>query len=122
MDWKDLAPWLALAITLALSILVPLFTQIANNKFQLKMYKEQNNKKNITYEKFLTHVGEFIGSGYIDKMEKAIASIHNLYVYAPEEWWTDLDKLCDYLRNSKYDEAIIVFRKLTKNISKELNK
>lgn len=52
MDWKDLAPWLALAITLALSILVPLFTQIANNKFQLKMYKEQNNKKILLMKNF----------------------------------------------------------------------
>lgn len=31
MGWKDLAPWIAIAITLALSILVPLFTQMANN-------------------------------------------------------------------------------------------
>ena len=31
MELKDLAPWIAIAFTLALSILVPLFTQIANN-------------------------------------------------------------------------------------------
>ena len=37
MEWKDLAPWIAIAITLALSILVPFFTQIANNKHQRKM-------------------------------------------------------------------------------------
>ncbi|MBO5850993.1 MAG: hypothetical protein J6R29_01525 [Clostridia bacterium] len=41
MDWKDLAPWIAIAITLALSILVPFFTQIANNKHQRKMQKEK---------------------------------------------------------------------------------
>ena len=41
MEWKDLAPWIAIAITLALSILVPFFTQIANNKHQRKMQKEK---------------------------------------------------------------------------------
>lgn len=32
MAISELAPWIAIAITLALSILVPLFTQIANKK------------------------------------------------------------------------------------------
>ena len=41
MEWKDLAPWIAIAVTLILSILVPLFTQIANNKHQRKMQKEK---------------------------------------------------------------------------------
>lgn len=30
---EELASWIAIAFTLALSILVPLFTQIANNRF-----------------------------------------------------------------------------------------
>lgn len=37
MKATDIAPWIAIAVTLILSILVPLFTQIANNKFQLKL-------------------------------------------------------------------------------------
>ena len=41
MEWKDLAPWIAIAFTLALSILVPLFTQIANNRHQRKMQREK---------------------------------------------------------------------------------
>ena len=41
MEWKDLVPWIAIAITLALSILVPFFTQIANNKHQRKIQKEK---------------------------------------------------------------------------------
>lgn len=44
MEWKDLAPWIAIAITLALSILVPLFTQIANNRFQLKLEKQREEQ------------------------------------------------------------------------------
>ena len=41
----ELAPWIAIAFTLALSILVPLFTQIANNRFQLKMQKNKEEKR-----------------------------------------------------------------------------
>ena len=41
MTWETLAPWIAIAFTLALSILVPLFTQIANNRHQRKMLQEQ---------------------------------------------------------------------------------
>ena len=40
MTLENLTPWIAIAITLALSILVPLFTQIANNRFQHKKAKE----------------------------------------------------------------------------------
>ena len=41
MEWKDLAPWIAVAFSLGLSILVPLFTQMANNRHQRKMQKEK---------------------------------------------------------------------------------
>ena len=62
MTWENLAPWIAIAFTLALSILVPLFTQIANNKHQRKMQKEQreyeqSQRKRQVYEKFLTTMG-----------------------------------------------------------------
>ena len=66
MTWETLAPWIAIAFTLALSILVPLFTQIANNRFQLRMQKnrdEQNRRNSVFEEKrriysdFLNNVG-----------------------------------------------------------------
>lgn len=49
MTINNLAPWIAIVVTSILSILVSLFTQIANNRFQLKMKEieietEQNNK------------------------------------------------------------------------------
>ena len=63
MEWKDLAPWIAIAITLALSILVPFFTQIANNKHQRKMQKEklefeQSQNKLKVFENFF-HLFKF---------------------------------------------------------------
>ena len=61
MEWKDLAPWIAIAITLALSILVPFFTQIANNKHQRKMQKEklefeQSQNKIKVFQNFLLDI------------------------------------------------------------------
>ena len=67
MEWKDIAPWIAIAVTLILSILVPLFTQIANNRHQRKMQKEkfeyeQSQKRTEAYESFLLSVGGIITS------------------------------------------------------------
>lgn len=39
MEWGELTPWITISITLAISILVPLFTQIANNCHQRKMQR-----------------------------------------------------------------------------------
>lgn len=39
MKATDIAPWIAIAVTLILSILAPLFTQIANNKSKVVALK-----------------------------------------------------------------------------------
>ena len=131
MDWKDLAPWLALAVTLALSILVPLFTQIANNKFQLRMYKskieeekklEETKKVIDAYESFITNVGECVGRASNQVLNSAIAHIHKLYLYCPCEWWVELDSLCDFVRAYRWDDATKIYRDLVKKIAKELEK
>lgn len=131
MDLKDLTPWLALAVTLALSILVPLFTQIANNKFQLKMYKskieeekklEETKKIIDAYESFITNVGECIGRANNQVLNSAIAHIHKLYLYCPCEWWVELDSLCDFVRAFRWDDATKIYRDLVKKIAKELEK
>ena len=92
MELKDLAPWIAIAITLALSILVPLFTQIANNRHQRKMrYDEikydEANKKRIVYEDFLLKVGAVVADASHDNLTQAGAIIKQMYIYSPEEWW-----------------------------------
>ena len=130
MEWKDLAPWIAIAITLILSILVPLFTQIANNSHQRKMQREkfeyeQKQKKIKAFEAFLLDVGAVVTiSSYAgdEQIVKAGASLHQLYLYAPSEWWENLDLLANYIEKSKWDEAIPLMKKLSHLIKQEIDK
>lgn len=130
MELKDLAPWIAIAFTLALSILVPLFTQMANNSHQRKMLQEKfeyesRQKKTKTYETFLTEVGGLITAhGHIEKecLSQAGAALHQLYIYAPEDWYSDLDKLMELIMSLEWDEAKPIMQKFSRLISKELNK
>ena len=130
MEWKDLAPWIAIAFTLALSILVPLFTQIANNKHQRKMQREkfeyeERQKKTKAFEAFLSDVGGVItADGNINRadLSKAGATIHQLYIYSPIEWYDDLDLLTELIMKYKWDQAKTIVQKLSRLISQELNK
>ena len=127
MDWKDLAPWIAIAITLSLSILVPLFTQIANNAHQMKMQKEKLDyeraqEKEKVYKSFLLNVGGAIAHATGEALIEAGASVYQIYLYAPTEWWEDLDALATYIRKYEWTKAEEIMQKLGKLISEELNK
>lgn len=130
MEWKDLAPWIAIAFTLALSILVPLFTQIANNNHQRKMQREkikyeEKQKKTKAFETFLSDVGGTITArGYVEKeaLAQAGGALHQLYMYVPLEWYSDLDKLTEYITNFQWGEARALNQKICRLISEELNK
>lgn len=122
MELKELAPWIAIAITLALSIMVPLFTQIANNNHQRKLQREkmefeQTQKKFKAYEEFLFHVGGTVTAGRYntkDTLSLAASSIHVLYIYAPVEWQEDLDKLSLLISKLEWEKAIPIVQKLSK--------
>ena len=130
MKLEDLAPWIAIAFTLALSILVPLFTQIANNSHQRKMQREkmdheQRQKKIRVCEAFLSDVGGLVTArGCVEKehLAKAGAALHQLYVYAPTERYNDLDELMEYIMAFKWNEARPIVQKFSRLISEELNK
>ena len=127
MTWETLAPWIAIAFTLALSILVPLFTQIANNRHQRKMLqeqfdREQRQKKALVYEEFLTNIGAVITCNIKENYTAAGASIQQMYIYAPSEWHDDLDRLFDHIRDGERAKATVVMKKLNRLVSDELKK
>ena len=129
MELKDLAPWIAIAFTLALSILVPLFTQIANNRHQRKIQKEkfeyeERQKKVKAFETFLSEVGGVVAAdGSISKesLSSAGAAIHLLYIYSPIEWHQDLDQLTETIMNYEWHKAKNIVQKISRLISQELN-
>ena len=125
-----MAPWIAIAFTLALSILVPLFTQIANNNHQRKMQREkfeyeEKQKKRKAYETFLSEVGGLVtADGSISKelLAKAGAAIHQLYIYSPIEWYEDLDSLTGLIMKYEWHKAKVIVQKISRLISEEIKK
>ena len=131
MTLENLTPWIAIAITLALSILVPLFTQIANNRFQHKkakqehrFAKEDEQRKNRTkaYENFLMNVGAAIEYRNGDALRAAGSSIGQIYLYVPKELYEKLDALFRCIRKYDWDSAEVRFFELTKLICAENEK
>ena len=131
MTLETLAPWIAIAITLALSILVPLFTQIANNRFQYKkakqeheFAKEDERRKNRVkaYENFLMNVAAAIEYRTEETLTSAGSSIGQVYLYVPEELYGKLDALYNSLRKSDWDTAEVRYLELTKLICDENSK
>lgn len=127
MEWKDLAPWIAIAVTLILSILVPLFTQIANNSHQRKMQREKieyekSQEKRKAYEQFLLDVGKAITAYSRETAEQAGTSLHRMYIYAPKEWFNDLDSLSLFLKKGKTDDAAVVIQNFGRLIAEDLGK
>ena len=101
MEWGELLPWITISITLAISILTALFTQISNNCHQRKMQNdavrhEENQARTPAFEMFLSDVGGVITAKCRVEKEslfQAGAALHKLYVHAPSEWFDDLDLL-----------------------------
>lgn len=126
MEWKDLAPWIAIAITLALSILVPLFTQMANNSHQRKMQKEKieyekSQEKEKVFKELIQKVGSAITCPTTQAMEQAGASIFPVYLYAPEAWWDDLDNLSVLIKKGERNNALSILQQLSKLIAQDLS-
>ena len=57
-----------------------------------------------------------------ENITKATASLHRLYIYAPDDWWVEMDKLCDEIREYNWNGATITLRNLSKKIAIELDK
>ena len=123
MSWENLAPWITIAITLALSILVPLFTQIANNSHQRKLQKEQreyeqSQRKREVYENFLLSVGNSVMTR--DNLGEAGASIYEMYIYAPKEWHGKIDSISYNLHKYQWEIVRNLLEEVSKLISDEL--
>ena len=131
IDINALASWVAIAVTLILSILIPLFTQIANNSFQLKKAKQERvleekketlAKKTEAYEQFLMNVGATIAFSTKQNIPEAGASIARLYLYVPVEWHPKLAMLSHNIRKCNWGEAEGQFNELAKLVTEEYAK
>lgn len=127
MNTEELAPWIAIAVTLIMSILVPLFTQIANNRFQLKIKKmdidtKERDKVIAAYEAYFKNVGSCVMYAMVDNIPEAGASIQRLYVYIPCEKWPILDDLFNNIKGLNWDEAKEKMTEISKWIADDMKK
>ena len=126
MELKELAPWLAVAITLALSILVPLFTQLANNKHQLKMKEQElqrveRERALLAFEDFFKYAGGCVMNANAENYSESGASIQRLYLYLPQYDWCHLDSLYDAIKRKDWDLAKEKLVTVSRIIANELN-
>ena len=131
IDINELAPWVAIAVTLILSILVPVFSQIANNRFLLKKAKQDRKldeekekllKKFDAYEGFMMDVGAAVEYQRNDNLSTAGASIGRLYLYVPSAWHAQLDELFHSIRKYDWGNAERQFLAISKLLSEEYQK
>lgn len=126
LSWFEMAPWIAIAITLILSIVIPFLTQIVNNKFQLKQQRQQRKDaqydiKYKVFSDFTSNVGACIAHADVESVHAAGASVQCMYLFMPEENWHSLDLLYSQLRAHKWEEAEEEMKFLAKAASKLLN-
>ena len=127
MKATDIAPWIAIAVTLILSILVPLFTQIANNKFQLKLkqleLREVHKKRKMdAFDEYYQKVGGCVLYAQKDNISDAGASIQRLYAYVPEDRWNELDELFDNIKGYNWQGAKNNMKSISKWLALEVQK
>ena len=131
IDINTLAPWVAIAVTLILSILVPVFSQMANNRFQLKKAKqdrkldeerEKYSKKIEAFENFLMDVGAATEYRSKDNVAIAGASIGRIYLYVPVEWHSKLDALHYSLYECEWGKAQKQYIEIAKLVVDEYRK
>ena len=130
VDWNATAAWIAILVTLAITIITPALTSFLNNRFQLHLKKmelqesaenELFSKKLETYEGALRTIGNCIH--YYSPDNRAIFGeyLYKLYLYLPEEHWPVLDSLVKDFEEDAREQIWEDFLALSKILSRELN-
>ena len=93
--------------------------------YEKKLEFEKSQNKIKVFQNFLLDVGGIVGSdGTINTegLNKAASSLYSLYLYAPIDWYKDIDELTKLVPLYKWEEARPILERLSKQIAKELNK
>lgn len=69
----------------------------------------------------MINVGAAIAFPSKETRTLAGSSVQKMYLFAPVEWWHDLDVLFDELRNVELEKATETLEVLNRLISKEIN-
>lgn len=86
-----------------------------------KLDYEKSQEKEKVYKDFIQKVGSAIICPTTQAMEQAGASIYPVYLYAPIEWWSDLDNLSVLIKKGERSSALPILQQLSKLIAQDLN-
>ena len=130
IDWNSTAAWLAIFVTLAISIITPAVSTFLTNRFQLKLKKMElqhndsetaYNKKLMAFENALRDLGKFLHFTSKENFASVGEHLYELYLYLPSEHWLLLDSLASSLQEKNCSLAHTQLIELSKILSAELS-
>lgn len=125
-NWTNVAQWIAIALTLIISIISPIITAYINNTFQLKMAdrnaknKEIENyylRKRAVIDSFVATTGKCLFHATTDSLQACGESFYSIYIYVPSSLWNEIDDLLVFIRAHEFEKAQSHFAKLSKSLS-----
>lgn len=118
MDWT----LIIVAIALIISVLSPIITSMLNHLHEKNMWALSSaaERKNIAISNYIQKAGLALkrdGNIYVKEYGEAYGEI---FLYAPENLWEDIEKLDYYITNRQHDSTPNkLFIKICKELSKQ---
>lgn len=118
IDWSATVAWIALAVSLAGTILAPYFIAKMNNEHQLKLreldikekHEEEFSQARIkSIENYISNVSKCLSNPTHDCLRECGEHFFQIYAYAPQTLWPSLDELYELIHEHKWQQARTVF-------------
>lgn len=122
MDWSAIAAWIALAI----SIVTPAITTLLTNRHQLKLHKlsvkekredDYNAARILVIEQFISNISKYISRPSAANERECAECFFRIYAYVPQLLWPFLDVLNEMLESDQLDDALNLFRDISKSLA-----
>lgn len=122
MDWSAIAAWIALAI----SIVTPAITTLLTNRHQLKLHKlsvkekredDYNAARILVIEQFISNISKYISRPSAANKRECAECFFRIYAYVPQSLWPFLDVLNEMLESDQLDDALNLFRDISKSLA-----
>ena len=101
------------------AIITPMITTWMNNRHSTKMRRLElvAEKRISVINEFVSNISKYLVSEDIMLEEELGSSICSIYLYCPEDLWSDLDKLYSCIISDKRDQAKTLMPAIAKKLS-----
>lgn len=124
-DWNLLIS----AITLIVAIASPVLVTIVNNMHNAKIRKLEmkferqtiySNRQHSVFQNYLDKISHQLETDYQSEKIEYLRCYHELFLYLPECYWPDIEKLHNYILNRDNKNASQLLNQVTKTLGKVL--